>query len=134
MAGQSSRGSGHPGTRMWNIMDLKVSSELSLIISLCAVRKTCVKCLYHELLYLECLINLHLILLCYLHVQCVHLILCFNNLSSPLAHFSACLFNTNEDLFWLEVGEVPPSATLKCTNNCLLLPGHSVVLFLEWKI
>lgn len=94
----------------------------------------CVKCLCHELLYLECFINLHLILLCNLHVQHVHLILCFNNLSSPLAHFSACPFNTNEGLFWLEVGEIPPSAALKHTSNCLLLPGHSVVLFLEWKI
>lgn len=94
----------------------------------------CVKCLCHELLYLECFINLHLILLCNLHVQHVHLILCFNNLSSPLAHFSACPFNTNEDLFWLEVGEIPPSAALKHTSNCLLLPGRSVVLFLEWKI
>lgn len=67
-------------------------------------------------------------------MQHVHLILRFNNLSSPLAHLSACLFKTNENLFWLEVGEIPPSAALKRTSNCLLLSGHFVVLFLEWKI
>lgn len=136
MAGHSSRGSGHPGTRMWNIMDLEVPSELSLILSLCAVRKICWNMLNvcYKLLYPECFINLHLILLCSLHVQHVHLILCLNNLSSPLVHFSALPSNTNEGLFWLEVGKVPPSPALKLTNYWYLsLLNHSVVLFPEWK-
>lgn len=72
----------------------------------------CAKRLCRELLYLECFINLHLILLCGLHVQYVHLILCLNNLFSPLAHCSASPSNTNQGLFRLEVGEAPPFPAL----------------------
>lgn len=72
----------------------------------------CANCLCHELLYLECFINLHLILLCSLHVQRFHLILCLKNLFSPLAHCSASPSNTNQGLFWLEVGEGSPSPAL----------------------
>lgn len=87
-----------------------------------------------KLLYLECFINLHLILLCSLHVQRVHLILCLNNLSSPLVRFSALPSNTNEGLFWLEIGKVLPCPALKLSNYwCLSLFDHSVVLFPEWK-